>query len=238
MYAISTKKGIRKHLASISRFVVLVIPLLLAAVFIGPTTAAASTHVTTTTAPAMKSPAAPPTFPPYDSAHMLKATVVKPDIVVYTVTSAGYLPAAHSCEVLGTDSLGAEGVQCADVYAEPSGNGGGIFIFPAVEHICQQDGDPFACDESQANYALYTQGLTARAYGLGQCSASGTPCADGRNYYIDWGGYYVVSSCDTDPNGPNAVWTVTYADSTYIVPTVYDYTPSANFGSNHVIACP
>jgi hypothetical protein len=190
--------------------------------------------------PANISRAAQPIPPPPPApANMLKPAAVRPNITVYHVTEAGYLSTAHKCEQLGTDPDGITAVQCADIYAEPAGKGGAIFVIPVAEQYCEEGSasNLVTCDQAQIGYSLYSTGPVSRAWGTGYCSYE---CAyNARNEWINYGNYYELSSCSYSLNGPNQVWSdLDDPDGSYIETTDGIFSATSNFASNHVIACP
>jgi hypothetical protein len=247
----SLKQRVRRRWSSITKVAVIVVPLLLSSALAGPAMATSDVNAgaraagSTAASPiksvqSAKVPAGMTAVPAYSSSLMLKPTIVKPGIVVYHVTQAGYI--AHDCQSLGVDPEGYEAVDCADVYAEPSDNGGAVFVIPAAEQICQiainGSKQLRQCNEASAYFGLYSQGPTRRAYGAIDSSCNGD-CSTGRNIWIDYGEYYDISTCNYDVNGPNAVWTTIFSDNlTYIGTNDGLFQPSANFASAHVLICP
>jgi hypothetical protein len=175
------------------------------------------------------------------SDDVAKGKVIKPamtaaGIPVFDVTSAGTLAGVHACLSLGSDGTN-QGVECADLYATPDGNGG-VDVFPYGEAFCNHGSDYPRC----ANVTVYLN--VNDATGLGSphdkyvCGHSAGNCVNnGRNYFIGLD-FIDLSGCG-GVGTASEVWTVDWTGSDIELPgSGLNVTSTANLGSGHAIVCP
>jgi hypothetical protein len=178
---------------------------------------------------------------PLASVNVIKPSVTAAGVKEYHIKTGGLLSGIHKCVNLGTDGT-YQGVVCADLWAQPSGNAeGDIFVSPALEAYCQVGStttiktcssiDAF---EFSAN-AFQLEGPPSGA----QCGAGFAACPANQRYELIGQHLAVTNGCG-GTGSDNEVWTVVEAGTKVDLPSpsFKNLTLGTNLASQHAIVCP
>jgi hypothetical protein len=167
---------------------------------------------------------------------VIKPTVAATGIPTFHVTSAGTLAGIHACLSLGSDGTN-QGVECADLYAAPDGNGG-VDVFPEAEGFCNHGTSYPQCANVDI---LLNVNLGTGAAGTtdeGVCGHSHGDCVkNNRNFFIGNDGFDLTGCGGVGTS--SEVWTVDWTGSVIELPTSgMNVTSTSNLGSGHALVCP
>jgi hypothetical protein len=168
--------------------------------------------------------------------NVLKPSMTAAGIPTFYVTSAGALAGVHACLSLGTDGTN-QGVECADVYAAPDGNGG-VYVFPEAEGFCNHGSSYPQCANVDILLNVNLGTGAGSPIDEGICGHSYGNCVNNaRNYFIGEDGFD-LSGCG-GVGTSSEVWTVDWTGSTIELPkSGKNVTSTSNLGSGHAIVCP
>jgi hypothetical protein len=208
-------------------------------------TASSGSHaVTTAVAPNTDHVIYPSYYVTVTGEKVASASAVTSDsIPVYHVTSAGYLSGIHSCLELGNDGT-VQGVQCADMWAEPDGSGG-VIVEEAAEAFCNvlNSSSYPGCQNIDVGFQL-AQGTGIQTgwdgISCGPDSGLSNTCGTGRQYGIGTypGTGFDITGCDPEPGTAYEFWTVLMGGNSIQLPSGTTVSDSSNFAGQHAIVCP
>lgn len=163
---------------------------------------------------------------------------------------------AHQCTTLGNDGT-VQGVICADIVTEPSGEGAGYLAYAQAEAFCQNMLTKIIvqCANATVDFGLFGPGTTwpLNSHTYSQCGHASGPCApfEQRNYFKAHVINYTENSNQCSGNGgyETQVQTVVFSEDfntaielpasgkmVYLTPTNDNDSP--NQVSGHYFVCP
>lgn len=156
----------------------------------------------------------------------------------FTILYAAEGNTAHHCEVIGSDSLGNEGVICADILTGTTSTN--YWSKGRMELICTKGGVAEQCAQVDA-WGEWSNGAGADdPFGGWYCGHQFGACSTGRNYVTSpFPLYYSsASGCSSEPNTTFDVWMVVTQGTKIELPGSGKWvTLTSNYSGGHYWVC-